>query len=307
MQNIDIGGIDFHNTGFWFHPGFSMVGYPLVTFGVTNQVVKQGLKFHDSTLLSATNGCLANNGPNDQYLLENVTCLGMTDAAFYLSGANSNGTIRDVVVDNTQYPVPKTAMWNAFLLKAGSNILIDHPVVRCNCLNNLINIGDYANFAVTIQNADLNGQGSTPVAVGSNITSGLALLNNQIQNVKSFVFRFYNSWVGSIQGVTITGTNAYSIPGVGIWIKDGTGTGHGPSQITFKNNTMQVAGNGINVQNVEGTNHWSTNQLINYPPSSNAAWQISRGTSAATNFVGSNIVTGYSGQNYCDSSCVNGL
>lgn len=304
MQNIDIGIIDFHNMGYWFQPGFTMTGMPLITFGVGNPVVKRGLKFHDSTLLSATNGCLANNGPNDQYLLENITCLGMTDAAFYMAGANSNGTIRDVVVDNTQYPVPHTAMWNAVLLKAQSHMLIDHPIVRCYCFNNLINIGDYANFATTIQNADLNGEGSTPVAVGSNITSGLAVLNSQIQNVSGFVFRFYNSWVGSIKGVTISGANVHSIPGVGIWIKDGTGTGHGPSQITFENNTMQVSGNGINVQNLEGINYWRTNQLINTPPSLNAAWQISEGGSGAINYVTSNIFDGYQGGSYCDSSCV---
>jgi hypothetical protein len=289
--------------GYWFQPGITTIGYPLVTFGTANLVVKQGLKFHDSTLLSATNGCLGNNGPNDQYLLENVTCLGMTDAAFYMAGANSNVTIKDVVVDNTQYPVPSTSLTDGFLLKTLSHALIEHPIVRCHCLTYLIDIGDYANFDTTINNADLNGEGSTPGGIGSNITTGLTVLNAKIQNIKGNAFRFDNVQVGGINGVTITGTNALSVNG-GIWINDGTGTGHGPSNITFDNNNLRVSGNGINAQNVEGTNHWSGNQLNNTPPSANAAWQIIQGSSGAINDVNSNTVIGYQGQSVCDSSCV---
>jgi len=304
MRNIDIGGIDFHNMGYWFHPGFTTIGYPLVTFGTAIQVVKQGLYFHDLKLVSATNGCLANNGPNDQYTLENVTCLGMTDSAFYMAGLNSNVTIKNVVVDNTQYPVPNTPLTNGFLLKSLSHALIENPTVRCHCLTYLIDIADYANFDTTIENANLNGEGGTPGGIGSNITSRLTVLNAQIQNIAGNVFRFDNSYMGSINGVTITGTNASNIKGGAIWINDGTGTGHGPSNITFDNNAMQVSANGINIQNVEGTNHWSGNRLTNTPPSSNAAWQIFQGRSGAINYVQSNIVGGYEGQSYCDSSCI---
>jgi hypothetical protein len=302
MRNIDIGGMAFHNIGYWFHPGFTTLGEPLIELGSVTQAVKQGVRFHDSTLISATNGCFGNNGPNDQYTMENITCLGMSDTAFYLSGANSNVTIDNVVVDNTQYPVAKTALWQAFLIKSVSHVLINKATVRCNCISFLINIGDYANFDVTIENVDLNGERTTPVGIESNLTSGLTVLNATIQDIVGNVFRLDNSYVGSINGVTITGTNA-SNSGGGIWINDGTGTGHGPSNITFENNNMQVSGNGINAQKVEGTNRWSGNQLTSSPPSFSAAWQIFQGLSGATNYVQSETVQGYEGQSYCDSSC----
>jgi hypothetical protein len=304
MRNIDIGGVDFHNVGYWFHAGFSKLGYPLVTFGTAIQVVKQGLKFHDSTLLSATNGCIGNNGPNDQYSIERVTCLGTTDAAFYMSGFNSNVTIKDVVVDNTKYPLPDTALWYGFLLKTLSHATIDHPIIRCTCINALIVVADYANFDTTIENGDLNGEGSTVVGIGSNITTGLTVLNTKIQNVKGFAFRFDSPYPGGIKGVTITGTNAFNIQGDGIWLNDDSGTGHGPSNITFQNNEMQVSANAINAQKVEGTNHWSGNQLINAPAGFSAAWQILQGRSGAINFVHANTGVGFQGQSSCDLSCV---
>ena len=75
----------------------------------------------------------------------------MSDTAFYLSGSNSNVTLDNVVVDNTQYPVPNTALWQGFLLKGVSHVLINKATVRCNCFNYLINIGDYANFDTSIK------------------------------------------------------------------------------------------------------------------------------------------------------------
>jgi hypothetical protein len=304
MRNIDIGGIDFHNMGYWFHPGFTTIGYPLVTFGTAIQVVKQGLKFHDSTLISATNGCLGNNGPNDQVLIARVTCLGMTDAAFYMAGLNSNVTIEDVIVDNTKYPVPETSLTDAFLLKGVSHVLIKHPAVRCHCLTFLIAIGDGANFDTTIENADLDGEGSTPGGIVSNITTGLTILNAKIQGIAGNAFRFSSPYATGIKDIAITGTNAFNITGGGIWLNDGSGTGHGASNITFQNNEMQVSGNAINAQGVEGTNHWTGNQLINVPASPNAAWQIFQGTSGARNFVNSNTSVGYQGQSHCDLSCI---
>ena len=306
MQNIDIGGIDFHNMGYWFHPKFTYLGRPVVQFGTASQVVKQGLKFHDSTLLSATNGCLANNGPNAQFSLVNVTCLGMADAAFYLAGSNSNVTIENVVVDNTQYPVPNTPLTRGFMLKRVSHALIEHPIVRCNCFDYLIAVGDFANFDITIKDADLDGEDSTSVAIGSNLTTGLTVLNAKIQNIKGNAFRFANADVGGIQGITITGTSAFNIKGGAIWINDGSGTGHGPSNIIFENNNMQVSGNGIHVQNVEGTNHWSGNQLVNVPSGFSAAVTIVQGKSGATNFVNANTGVGFQGPSHCDLSCVFG-
>jgi hypothetical protein len=306
MQNIDIGGIDFQNIGFWFHRGFTTIGIPLVSFGADAQVVKQGLKFHDSTLVSATNGCVANNGPNDQFLIENVTCLGMTDVAFYMSGFHSNGTVKNTIVNNTQYPIPRTALTEAFLLKGNSNTTIEAAVVRCNCLVHLINVGDYANFNNTITGADLNGEDSTPGGIVSNITTGLTILNAKISGIHGNAFRFDSPYVGGIKNVTITGANVFNITGGGIWLSDDSGTGHGPSNITFQNNELQVSGNAINAQTVEGTNHWSGNQLINVPSSSSAAWQIIQGKSGSTNFLSSNGAIGFQGHNYCDLSCVIG-
>jgi hypothetical protein len=306
MQDIDIGGINFQNIGFWFHPGFTTIGIPLVALGADAQVVKQGLKFHDSTLVSATNGCIANNGPNDQFLIENITCLGMTDVAFYMSGFHSNGTVKNTIVDNTQYPFPKTALTEAFLLKGNSNTSIESPVVRCHCLVHLFNVGDYANFNNTISGADLNGEGSTPGGIVSNIATGLAILNAKIVGINGNALRFDSPFAGGIKNVTITGANVFNITGGGIWLNDDSGTGHGASNITFQNNEMQVSGNAINAQNVEGTNHWSGNQLINVPSSSSAAWQIIQGKSGSKNFVSSNGGSGFQGHNYCDVSCVVG-
>jgi hypothetical protein len=66
-------------------------------------------------------------------------------------------------------------------------------------------------------------------------------------------------------------SQAALLAGGGIWLNDDSGTGHGPANITFQNNEIQVSGNAINAQMVEGTNHWSGNQLINVPSSSSAA------------------------------------
>jgi hypothetical protein len=303
MRNIDIGGIDFHNIGYWYQdPGLSVIGFPLVQFGEATQVAKQGLTFHDLIMLSATNGCTANNGPLDSSTLSNVTCLGATDAGFYISGQNSKLTLKNLVVDNTQYPVPGTGLDNGFLVKSPSSALFDHPTVHCHCRSALITVGDYNNFDITIQNGDFNGEGTTSAGIFSNITKRLTIQNNSLQGIRGDVFEFQSTYAGGIDNVSITGNKA-SNSGAAISVSDNN-AGVGPSNINFQNNVMQVTGNGIIALHTRGINYWSLNQLTNVTASKSAAWQIFNTAPGTTNHVNANTTAGYRDKSVCDSSCI---
>ena len=303
IKDIDVGGINIQDVGYWYENGVSIYGVPLVEFGAGAQVVKQGLTFHDSVLTSATNGCTGNNGPIDQFTFKNVTCQGAADAAFYLAGFSTNGTLENVVADNTEYPVPKTALWNAFLLKGVSLITINNATVRCYCSDFLVDIGDGASFGTVIENSNLNGEGATSVGIGSNLTSGLTVTNTTIQGINGNAFRFVNAQSNGISGVTMTQNTVLDANGA-IWTTDGSKTGHGPANMSFQNNSVQVTGNAINVQKSEGTNYWTGNQMTNTDPDHGWAWAISQGSSSATNYLGSNTAKSFRpGSSSCDSSC----
>lgn len=303
IKNIDVGGINIQAVGYYYQDGFTTLGVPLVEFGAGSQVVKQGITFHDSTLISATNGCTGNNGPLDSFTFKNVTCKGTTDTGFYLAGFTSNGTIENVTVDNTEYPIAKTALWNGFLLKGISHVTIENATVRCYCKNFLVDVGDVPSFDNTIENSNLNGENSTPVGIGTNLTSGLSILNTTITGIAGNALRFVNSQLNGINGITMTGNTILDSNGA-IWTTDGSNTGHGPMNLTFENNVAQVSGNAITILKSEGTNYWTGNQLTETDPGHGWAWDIQQGSTAATNYVGSNTTTNFrSGDNSCDSSC----
>lgn len=303
IKDIDVGGINIQAVGYYYKNGFTTYGVPLVEFGAGAQVVKQGVNFHDSTLVSATNGCIGNNGPNDQFTFKNITCTGTVDAAFYLAGFSTNGLIENVVVDNTTYPIPNTALWNAFLLKGISHVTIENATVRCHCTDFLIDVGDVPSFDNVVENSNLNGEGTTSVGIGSNLASGLSITNTTIQGIAGNAFRFVNAQLNGIKGITMTGNTILDSDGA-IWTTDGSHTGRGPTNLTFENNVAQVTGNAINIQKSEGTNHWTGNQLTNTDPNHGWAWAISQGSAAATNYLGSNTAKNFKpGSSSCDSSC----
>ena len=303
IRNIDVGGINMQNVGYYYKDRFTTLGVPLIEFGAGAQVVKQNVNFHDSTLISATNGCTGNNGPNDEFTLKNVTCQGAQDTGFYLAGFSSNGTIQNVTVDNTHYPIPKTALWNGFLLKGITNVTIDNAVVRCYCKDFLVNFGDLPSFNNTIENSNLGGEGTTPVGIGSNLLSGLTVTNTTVQGLNGNAFRFVNAQANGISGITMTNNTVLDSIGA-IWTTDGSSSGHGPANMKFENNTAQVTGNAINIQKSEGTNYWTGNQLTETDPDHGWAWAISQGASGATNYIGLNSATNFRpGSNFCDSSC----
>ena len=303
IKNIDVGGINIQDVGYYYRNGFTTYGVPLVEFGAGAQVVKQGVNFHDSVLYSATNGCIGNNGPNDQFTFNHVTCKGTVDAAFYLAGFSTNGTIENVVVDNTEYPIPNTALWNAFLLKGISHVTIESATVRCQCMDFLIDVGDVASFNNTVENSNLNGEGVTPVGIGTNLTSGLSITNTTITGISGNALRFVNAQLNGVNGITMTGNTVLDSNGA-IWTTDGSGTGRGPANMTFQNNVAQVAGNAINIQKSEGTNYWTGNQLTETNPDHGWAYAISQGSASATNYVGSNTMSNFrAGANSCDASC----
>ena len=303
IKGVDIGGINIQNIGYYYKDGFTTLGVPLVQFGAGAQVVKQGVTFHDSLLLSATNGCIGNNGPLDQFTIKNVTCKGTADTGFYLAGFSTNGTLENVVVDNIEYPITKTDLWNAFLLKGVSYVTINNATVHCYCKDFLINLGDLPSFNNTVENSNLNGQGTTPVGIGSNLTSSLTVTNTTIQGIAGNAFRFVNAQKNGIIGITMTQNTVLDANGA-IWTTDGSSTGYGPQNMTFQNNVAQVTGNAINIMKSGGTNYWTGNQLTNTDPDHGWAWAISQGSGGAINYIGSNTATNFRpGSSSCDSSC----
>jgi hypothetical protein len=304
IHDIDIGGVDIHDVSYYYQRNFSGFGIPLVEFGSASQVVKQRLNFHDLTLLSASNGCTGNNGPLDQFTFTNITCLGSTDAGFYLSGNNSNGTFTNDTVDNTGYPFP-TENEFGILAKSNSHLTFNNLTIHCFCSIGGLAFADYANFYMDVEGGDIDMKNSPGAdAITSNITKFLTVHNTNIQNVTQSAFRLVNTFTGGISGAMITGvtvTNAAQATQVDSY---DTSTQPGPSNITFENNSVSVIGNGIVAFHLEGVNHWSNNILTNVPGNASPAWQITQGGSAATNYVQGNTVSGFRGTSSCDSSCV---
>jgi hypothetical protein len=296
MKNITISNIDLQNIGRWFHPLTSKTGIPLINFGFDGNIVKQGVTFENSTITSATNGCIANNGPLTSFTIENITCLGGTDAAIYMAGDSNTGTMQNVTVDNTGYPTA-TSLSNGYLMNNVNDVEVTGASVRCNCFFATFEVGDYPNFNLTLENSHLDGNNTTIVGVGANITNGLSVLNSTIENVV-FAFRFDNNQKASIEGLTLTG-NTILNAGSAFWSDDGSSTGYGPGNITFKNNNAQVTGNAITAIAAGGTNSFSNNTLTHEGSKGAFSWDVTAGSPTGMNSVDSNKVSGFSSKGSC--------
>ena len=297
MYNLNFGDISLMNVGFWFHPKYTLPGIPLINLGEAGTNPKKNLTFHDTTITSATNGCMANNGPLTYFTIENITCRGGTDGAMFFAGDSNNGTITNISVNNLGYPTI-TPLSNGILADNLNHSTISNATVHCNCFFTAMEVGDYANFNLIVENSTFDGNNITPVGFGSNISGALTVENSTIENVP-FAFRLVNLEAQSLNGITLTG-NTIQNAGSAFWSIDGTGTGYGPANVTFKNNTAQVSGNAITALHMGGTNTFSGNTLTHTGSKGAWAWDILGGSPTGMNSVDSNSHSGFNAANSCE-------
>jgi hypothetical protein len=309
-SNIEIAGMQFQNVGYYFQPNnhsVSPIGVPIVTGGAAPQVAKQNFHMHDVVMLSPTNGCYGNNGPNDQFTFSNIRCYWATDAGIYFAGFHSNGTVNDILVDNTQSPVASGGLSYGVLMKALNHVKVEHPMVRCVGCNAGMNEGDYPNFDAQFIDVDLDGEGTTQVGFESSIGTNMSILGGRIRNFVSAAFDLPASYQNSIQGLVITETQSSNVSNC-LDISDSSGTGYAASNITYENNLCAPTGNGVNVSALGGVNHWRGNTFTGSGQTS-SAWQIYSSTTAGSdlNIVESNnYESGFTGSDQFDWSAVLG-
>lgn len=296
MDNLNFGDISLMNIGFWFHPQYTLPGIPLINLGEAGTNPKKNLTFHDTTITSATNGCMANNGPLTYFTVENITCRGGTDGAIFFAGDSNNGTITNISVSNLGYPTI-TPLSNGILTDNLNHSTISNATVHCDCLFTTMEVGDYANFNLTVENSLFDGNNSTPVGFGSNITGALTVQNSTIENVP-FAFRLDNVAAQSLNGITLTG-NTILNAGSAYWSVDGSGSGYGPANITFENNNAQVTGNAITALNTGGTNNFSNNTLTHTGSKGGFTWDVSAGSPTGMNTINSNKTSGFTASGSC--------
>lgn len=308
--NVEIAGMQFQNVGYYFQPNnhaVSPIGVPIVIGGASPQVAKQNLYMHDVVMLSPTNGCYGNNGPNDQFTFSNIRCYWATDAGIYFAGFHSNGTVNDVLVDNTQSPVASGGLSYGILMKALNHVKMEHPMVRCVGCNAGMNEGDYPNFDAQFINVDLDGEGTTAVGFEASICTNMSILGGRVRNFTSSAFDLPASYQNGIQGMVISEIQATNVSNC-LDISDSSGSGYAASNITFENNRCAPTGNGVNVRNLGGVNHWRGNTITGSGQTS-AAWQISSSTTAGSDlniFEPNNYDSGFTGGNQFDWSVVVG-
>jgi hypothetical protein len=292
MRDITIEDIGLENVSYYFRPEFSQIAAPVLELGTSPVDVKHGMTIRNVVIASAGSGCYGNNGPNDHFTYTDDMCRGGTDAAWYFSGRHSNGVALRLKADNTKWPFPNTPLFQCWLIKGVSQVEFNQPSGRCAVLNFVMNIADAPNFNITIVDPDLDGVGIAHGGIQCNFSVNLNISGGSVRNIPhGSALLLANAFGGgTVSKVLIQGMRGENID-TALSVRDASGSGHGPRDITFVGNQFSTLGNGANIRSVEGTNQWKNNQFIGN--GKGVPWQIYGGTAPGSNQFSQNTEQRY--------------
>jgi hypothetical protein len=309
-HDLDIGNLSWQSVGYFFKAGASTVGIPIFTGGGGGTSVKQNIRIHDITCISAANGCFGNNGPVDTFSYENWVMRGGSDSMVYLPGMHSNGTVRNILVDNTQWPVNEAlinpgAISYGLLAKALNHVVIENFKVRCASCNAAVDVGDYQTYDVTVDKLDADGEGSTSTGFQNNISTGLRIVDSRLKHFTGNAVSLTASYANGIENMSIDHLQV-AASGSCFNLSDNSGTGLPGGGFNVDGlDCSGLTGNAINIAKVSGRNFWKNIQLQG-SGGSNLFQMTGASIASAINFIDQLNMTGETGFPSFDYSTVFG-
>jgi hypothetical protein len=265
ISNVEIDNLTLMNVTTAYPPGHTL-GIGIVAFGANSSSVKQNVRVHDLTVMTASINCLGGvNGVLDQYEFHQNTLIGCADASMYVAGCNSRGIVSNNTIVNTSFPglapnVMGRVLHTGIFVKNASNVTFANNTIHIDTGEGGILFGDWPQFHDQVQNnmITLASPGSTVIGIGGNTGDHLVLTGNQIECQASLGrgFWFYSTAVSNLE---VTGNLIRNCP-VGIRV-DGTGSGVGPAGLKLKGNNIYGCREGIVLEHVGGVNVVENNRL----------------------------------------------
>jgi parallel beta-helix repeat protein len=265
IENVEIDHLTLMNVTTAYPPGRTL-GIGIVALGADSSSVKQGVRVHDLTVMTASINCLGgNNGVLDQYEFEHNTLIGCADASMYVAGWNSRGSVSNNTIENGDFPgVPAQTigrvLYTGILVKGASNVTFADNTIRINAILAGIAFGDWPQFRDRVQNNNIavSAQEKSAIGIEGNTGDHILLTGNRIecQAPQGRGIWFYSKAVSNVEA---TGNVIRSCQ-VGIKV-DGTGSGVGPASVKLKGNNIYGCREGIRLENVGGINVVENNRL----------------------------------------------
>jgi hypothetical protein len=265
IANVEIDHLTLMNVTMAYPPGATL-GVGIVAFGANTSSVKQNVRVHDLTVMTASINCLGGvNGVLDQYEFRQNTLIGCADASMYVAGWNSRGIVSDNTIVNMNFPglAPNAigrVLFTGILVKNASNVTFANNTIHIDTVEGGILFGDWPQFHDQVQNntITLSSPGRTVVGIGGNTGDHILITGNQIecQAPLGRGIWFYSKAVSNLE---VTGNAIRNCP-EGIRV-DGTGSGVGPAGLKLKSNNIYGCREGVRLEHLGGVNVVENNKL----------------------------------------------
>src|SRR5579875_408437 len=265
IVNVEIDHLTLTNVS-TAYPPHATLGVGVVAFGADQSSLKQNVRVDNVDIITASINCLGgNNGFLDQFWFENNTLTGCADAAMYVAGWNSRGTISNNAIDNLAFPglpphVIGRVLHTGILVKNASNVLFENNRIDINAIQAGIVFGDHPQFLDRVQNNHIKVMAQDRAALGIEGNTGkqLVISGNHIEcyGQQSLGVLFYSNAVSDIE---VTGNEILNC-GNGVKF-EARGSEFGPSRIKVKNNYIANCQDGVRFERLGGVNALEGNRL----------------------------------------------
>jgi hypothetical protein len=287
ISNVEIHDLILMNVSTAYPQPGRTLGVGIIAFGADPSSLKQNIRVHHLTVMTASNNCLGGiNGFLDQYSFQYNTLIGCADASIYAAGWNSRGTVSNNIIENVNFPglAPKVmsqVLVTGILVKNASNVTFANNRIDVNVGHAGIAFGDHPQFQDQVLNNTITvaAEGHGVVGIIGNIGDHILLRGNQIecQNPQqSLGILFYSNAVANIEA---TGNIIRNCKSAISFVPMDTAVG--PANVKVKDNQITACDDGIILDSVGGVNVVKNNNLRTC---SGSPWVVRRSQSGSVTY-----------------------
>jgi len=289
ISNVEIHDLTLMNVSTAYPLPGRTLGVGIIAFGADPSSLKQNIRVHHLTVMTASNNCLGGvNGFLDQYSFQYNTLIGCADASIYASGWNSGGNVSNNIIENVHFPglaskVMGQVLVTGILVKNASDVTFANNRIDVNVGHAGIAFGDHPQFQDQVLNNTITvaAEGHNVVGIIGNIGDHILLRGNQIEcrnPQQSLGIWFYSNAVTNIEATGNVIRNCKSAISFSFVAMD---TAAGPANVKVQDNQITACDGGIILDSVGGVNVVKNNKLR---ACSGSPWAVRRSQSGSTTY-----------------------
>jgi len=289
ISNVEIHDLTLMNVSTAYPLPGRTLGVGIIAFGADPSSLKQNIRVHHLTVMTASNNCLGGvNGFLDQYSFQYNTLIGCADASIYASGWNSGGNVSNNIIENVHFPglaskVMGQVLVTGILVKNASDVTFANNRIDVNVGHAGIAFGDHPQFQDQVLNNTITvaAEGHNVVGIIGNIGDHILLRGNQIEcrnPQQSLGIWFYSNAVTNIEATGNVIRNCKSAISFSFVAMD---TAAGPANVKVQDNQITACDDGIILDSVGGVNVVKNNKLR---ACSGSPWAVRRSQSGSVTY-----------------------